>query len=228
MSDAPEDFIEDVQTEVLSEIGETYVASDKKKRAPRGLVHGYNPETYEKYIVLDRWGNGPEEVAVVYPDNAIVKSVGSNCYKIVKYLGKGSHAVEFVGKEYIGMQKYPPTKLEPKQIWGLADNNCTLFVFGKEVIFTETFDQFKTVADELLGELPEDIIAQFALDPFYYRYVEVMKDSRSLPYKDRKEFVKRVDDLLGQLPDERIQNFVTSKNYYLYTEVAGHYNIGGE
>jgi len=227
MSDVPEDFIEDVQTEVLSEIGETYAAPEKKKRTPRGLVHGYSPESHEAHITLDRWGDRPDEVSVVYPENSVIKSTGSNCYRVKKYMGQGVHAVDLVSGEYIGMKKYPPDILEPEKIWGLANNYCTLVVLGKEVLFTEKFDQFKTVVDDLLGELPEDIIQQFSQDPFYGRYQTVMMDGKTLPYKDRKEFVKRVDDLLGQLPEERIQKFVASRLFKLYQEVTDHYNLGG-
>lgn len=222
-----EDFIDDAQAEVLLESGDESVV-EKRKRVPRGVVSGYNYETYEPHIAIDRWGSGPNEVSVVYPDNSVVKSNGSNCYRIKRYLGKGVHAVEFVGHEYIGTQKYPPETLSPDQIWGLADNSCALVVLGKEVIFTDKFDDYKKVIDDLLGELPEVNIQQFSQDPFFARYQSVMMDGKTLPYKERKEFVKHVDDLLGQLPDDIIQRFVVSKNYRLYTDVTDHYSIGGE
>ncbi len=80
------------------------------------------------------------------------------------------------------------------------------------------FTAFKKIVDDLLGDLPADVLEAFsASDGFHlYEKVATSKDFT----KDDGAFIRLVDDLLEKLPEGVIKRFLESDDYKIYERVA--------
>ena len=165
-----------------------------------------------------------EEGRVKYPEGSLVKTMRlHNCFEVTGHGEDGVHKVRSVGA-YLG-SKEPPSELKPEEIYGMADNECRLIVHGDEVLFSDEFEAFKEISDELLGELPKKEIEEFTESDDFSVYRKVMENGVVIPYKMRKRFVQMVDDLLGELPTESVNKFIDSELYVKYARVAEHYKV---
>ena len=82
----------------------------------------------------------------------------------------------------------------------------------------EEFTSFKSMVDDLLENLPEDIIDSFTESPEFKVYESV---SSADDFTDEdNEYISIVDDLLEKLPDEIMNEFMESDNFKLYQKIV--------
>lgn len=88
----------------------------------------------------------------------------------------------------------------------------------------DIFDEFVSIIDSFLGELPESDVISFTKSKGFEVYKTVASDPYGADDDSRSEFFKIVDTLLGGMPDEAISEFTQSDNFEVYRAVGAMYS----
>ena len=91
-------------------------------------------------------------------------------------------------------------------------------VVEREETTLENFTSFKRVVDDLLENLPPDILEAFSKSEDFEVY-ESVATAEDFTDEDQT-FIRIVDDLLDKLPEEVIDEFTESADFELYEKVV--------
>ncbi len=100
-----------------------------------------------------------------------------------------------------------------KKVEGEKDK--TKIPVAKDEVSDKEFNDFKVLADDMLGKLDQEHIEKFQKSEHFETYEKVMSEDR-IDDKLKKKFIKTVDELLEKLPKEEVNKFVKEAEKYSF------------
>ena len=90
---------------------------------------------------------------------------------------------------------------------------------SKSEVSDKEFNDFKVLADDMLGKLDQEHIETFQKSEHFGTYEKVMSEDK-LNNKEKKKFAQMVDNMLEKLPKEEINKFVKEiEKYSFYQKI---------